>query len=113
MRPETIDAVERILDLDSTATEEERAAVADALRGRRPSAGAEPPAVLSAKDAAARLGRTTARVRQLAQAGVLRRGYGGYLAESIDTLLRRGLPRKPRKEQPKRAPRRGARRAGA
>ena len=104
MRPETIDAVERILDLDATATEEERAAVADALRGRRPSAGAEPPTVLSARETAARLRRTTARVRQLAQAGVLRRGYGGYLAESVDALLRRGLPH---------GARRGARRAGA
>ena len=69
--------------------------------------------VLSAKDAAARIGRTTARVRQLAQAGVLRRGYGGYLAESVDALLWHGLPRKPRKEQPKHGARRGARRAGA
>lgn len=96
MRPETIDAVERILDLDASATEEERAAVADALRGRRPAADAGAPVVLSARETAARLRRTTARVRQLAQAGVLRRGYGGYLAESVDALLRRGLARRAR-----------------
>jgi len=105
MRPETIDAVERILELDATATEEERAAVGDALRGRLPG-GVDTPVALPAKVAAARLGRTTARVRQLAAAGVLRRVYGGYDQESVMQLLRRGLPRPPAGSAPKRKPRR-------
>lgn len=109
MRPETIEAVERILALDASATAEERAAVDDALHGRIARAGAEDPVALSAREAAARLHRTTARVRQLAQAGAIRRVYGGYDAESIAALLRRGLPR--RAAAPK-SPRR-SRRAGA
>ena len=110
MRAETIEAVERILALDASATAEERAAVDDALHGRIARAGAEDPVALSAREAAARIGRTPARVRQLAAAGVIRRCYGGYDQDSIVALLRRGLPRKPSTSAP-RNPRR--RRAGA
>lgn len=113
MSNDTVEMIVRLLSMDRSATAEERARVTAALRGEN---GEAPDLLLQAKEVARRLGGvTTARVRQLAQAGALRRIYAGgtramgYSARSVDELVAGGLPRKaPRGRPPVSPGRRGA-----